>query len=286
LKPLVFDQRLCTLGEGPLWHPERGQLFWVDILGKKLLSRQDGSEFEWSFPGPVSALGWIDRNSLLVAGDTSLMRFDIETGEREHLCELELDIPGNRSNDGRADPHGGFWIGTMGRKAEKAAGSIYRFYRGELRKLHGALDIPNATCFSPDGSFAHFTDTRAKIIWRQQVDANGWPTGEREVFLDLREPGISPDGAVFDSDGYFWLACWGKSCVIRFTPDGREDLRIEFPATNATCPAFGGDDYSSLYLTTAQEGLSSEALGQQPLAGALFAVETGFRGIPEPRVTL
>ena len=107
----VFDDRRCELGEGPLWHPGRNQLFWFDILGKRLLTRTDGGARDWQFPDLVSAAGWVDDRSLLIASESALFRFDLDSGARSDLCALEADRPDTRSNDGRADPQGGFWIG-------------------------------------------------------------------------------------------------------------------------------------------------------------------------------
>lgn len=286
MNPSIFDPRRCQLGEGPLWHPTRRQLFWVDILGQRLMTREIDAEREWQFDRPISALGLIGDDALLVAGAGELMRFDIATGSREQICPLEADRPDLRSNDGRADLHGGFWIGTMGLKAERGAGSIWRYYRGEMRHLFDGITIPNAISFSPDGGFACFADTIEKLVWRQPLGSDGWPVGEREVFLDLRGDGLLPDGAVFDREGYLWLACWGSSSVIRFATDGHEDVRVRLPVTQPSCPAFGGEAGSTLYVTSARERLSDEALAAQPLAGSVFALETGQVGVAEPRVVL
>ena len=132
----VHDETPCALGEGPLWHPERGQLFWFDIVGKRLHTREEGNTRTWQFEDHVSAAGWVSRNELLIASERELFLFDAETAEARHVCALEADNPVTRSNDGRADPWGGFWIGTMGKNAEPKAGAIYRCYRGELRRLH------------------------------------------------------------------------------------------------------------------------------------------------------
>ena len=110
---MIFDDTRCELGEGPLWHPLRQQLFWFDILGKRLHTKGQ----HWDFDDHVSAAGWIDHDTLIVASSRALMTFDIITGDTEHLCDLEADNPVTRSNDGRADPQGGFWIGTMGMDA-------------------------------------------------------------------------------------------------------------------------------------------------------------------------
>ncbi|MBI1619521.1 SMP-30/gluconolactonase/LRE family protein [Aquamicrobium zhengzhouense] len=286
MQPSVFDDRSCFLGEGPLWHPLREQLFWVDIIGRRLLTRKGDEAAEWSFDVPVSALGWVDKDCILVAGANGLIRFDLVKGEGEMICPLPPSEPALRTNDGRADPKGGFWFGTMGMQAEPGAGTIYRYYKGELRALRPNIQIPNATCFSPEGDYAFFTDTRQRIIWKQRLDAEGWPIGDRSDFLDLREAQISPDGAIFDSEGYMWVACWGKACVIRFDRDGQEDLRIELPTSQATCPAFGGPDLTTLFITTARQGLNDTALSEQPLAGMTFSVPTSFRGIADPRVLL
>ena len=132
---IVFDDRPCALGEGPLWHPERKQLFWFDIVGKSLMAQAPDAQISWQFSEHVSAAGWVDRDTLLMASETGLWRFDLANGQKELIVPLEADNPVTRSNDGRADPWGGYWIGTMGKNAEKGAGAIYRFWKGELRQL-------------------------------------------------------------------------------------------------------------------------------------------------------
>lgn len=286
MTPELFDDRPCELGEGPFWHPERGQLFWFDILGQRLLSRRDDAPLEWRFDRPVSAAGWLDHDTLLIAGAGQLMRFSVATGSVGTVSALEPDRPGNRANDGRADPYGGFWISTMGLNAETGAGSICRYYRGEIRRLHDGITIPNAISFSPDGAYACFADTAQRRIWRQRLGKDGWPAGDPALFLDLSKQGLNPDGAVFDEDGFLWLACWGGASVIRFAADGREERRIPLPVSQPTCPAFGGADLSTLYLTSAREGLTQHDLAARPLAGSVFRVGTPFKGLPEARVIL
>lgn len=257
----VFDDRPCALGEGPLWHPVRKQLFWFDILGKRLMSRTDKSSLEWQFDKHVSAAGWVDADRLLIATETALIRFDLVTGASHELVHLEADNPVTRSNDGRADPLGGFWIGTMGRNAEPGAGAIYRFYRGELRLLFPDITISNAICFTPDGRFACFTDTPRRQIMRVPLDARGWPAAEPTVFIDLTAEGLTPDGAVIDAQGCLWNAQWGASRVARYGTDGRFLSAVTVPSVHTTCPAFGGADLKTLFVTSATEGLAAPAPG-------------------------
>lgn len=277
----ILSDTKCTLGEGPLWHPERGSLFWFDILGQRLYE-YDGVERHWSFDRPVSAAGWVSRDRLLVASSTDLSLFDLSTGAAERLVALEADQPETRSNDGRADPMGGFWIGTMGFGCEDGLGAIYRYYKGELRRLWDKVTVPNATCFAPDGSFALFADTPRGQVFRVALDKDGWPEGTPSVWLDLREEGLNPDGAVIDAEGHLWNAQWGAGRVARYDGDGRLVETHDLPTGQTTCPAFGGPNLSVLYVTSAAE--NTDAADRH--AGMTFALETGAKGQPEPRVVL
>ncbi|MCL4108747.1 UNVERIFIED_CONTAM: hypothetical protein GTU68_049088 [Idotea baltica] len=283
MTPAVFDATPCTLGEGPLWHPERGSLFWFDILGKTLR----GEENIWHFDEHVSAAGWVTHDSLLIASETALQLFDIDTGASELVCDLESDELITRSNDGRADPYGGFWIGTMGKNAEAQAGAIYRYYKGELRQLFPSLTITNAICFSPDGLYAYFTDTPTKIIMRQALDTkDGWPKGAPEPWLDLNGEGVNPDGAVIDAAGNFWNAQWGAHRVACYGSDGAFKTAITLPAEQISCPAFGGTNLFDLYATSAAVGLSADALKAHLENGMTFVIPGVGKGQAEHRVLL
>ena len=283
----VFDDRPCSLGEGPLWHPTREQLFWLDINGKALLTVERGVQKSWSFDEHVSAAGWVDDGTLLMASETGLWRFDLETGQQDLVVPLEADNPVTRSNDGRADPWGGFWIGTMGKNAEAGAGAIYRFYRGELRLLVPEVSISNAICFAPDKTSACYTDTVTGQIMRQPLDPEtGWPLGNREVFVDLRDEGLNPDGAVIDTSGNLWVAQWGAGRVAAYDSNGRFLRAVEVPGVHATCPAFGGAKLSTLYCTSARQGLSEETIQQEPKNGMTFACADVAIGQAEHRVIL
>ena len=116
----VHDSTICALGEGPLWHPLREQLYWFDIIRYRLHTREGDRTKTWQFDEHVSAAGWVDEERFLIASETKLFLFNVETGQSEDVFPLEADNRATRSNDGRADPFGGFWIGTMGKAAAKA----------------------------------------------------------------------------------------------------------------------------------------------------------------------
>ncbi|MGR3661623.1 MAG: SMP-30/gluconolactonase/LRE family protein [Paracoccaceae bacterium] len=277
----VYDDTQCELGEGPLWHPERKQLFWFDINGMKLHTREGDKLITRDFDEHYTAAGWVDHDTLMLASESGLYRYDIASGDQSLIVEIEADNPDTRSNDGRADPFGGFWIGTMGKTAQDGVATIYRYYRGELRALVENQTITNSICFSPDRKFAYYACTRIAKIMRQALDAeNGWPVGEAEVFIDLSNDGINPDGSVVDAAGNLWNAQWGAGRVVQYDATGKFIQEINFPAAQTTCPAFGGDDLTDLFMTSAGRGM--EGLDQ----GKTFIVKGAGKGQPEPAVIL
>ncbi|MGV8953461.1 MAG: SMP-30/gluconolactonase/LRE family protein [Cypionkella sp.] len=281
---MIHDERLCDLGEGPLWHPLRQQLFWFDILNRQLLSQDStGAPLAWLFPDMVSAAGWIDSERLLIAGETGLSIFNLTDNSMTPHLPVEADRPETRSNDGRADPLGGFWFGTMGKQAQPGAGAIYRYYQGDLRKIFAGLDIPNAICFPPAGDFAHFTDTNTGKVMKVHLDAFGWPDAAPEVFIDLHAEGLNPDGAVIDADGVMWLAQWGAGRVAAYDTNGQFLRAVAIDAPHSSCPAFGGD---TLYCTTARQGMSAADLAAHPNAGKVFRIDGVALGQPEHQVIL
>lgn len=285
---LFFDGR-CRLGEGPLWHPLRQQLFWFDILEKTLFAATADGVLagRWTFPRYASAASMIDKDTLAVAMAGAVIRLDLTTGAQTTLVTFEAELPNNRTNDGRANPAGGLWFGTMDFSEEPYSGSLYQFRKGVLKQLGADIRIPNATCFSPDGRIAYFTDTPNKIIMKRPIDpATGEPTGFWTVFRDTSgDPGF-PDGAVIDSEGFMWCARWGGGRVIRYAPDGSVDREVRFPVSQTSCPAFGGADLKTLYVTSASKTLSREQLAREPHAGSVYAVEVDVAGQREPILAL
>lgn len=285
ITPVVFDDRICRLGEGPLWHPERHELFWVDIPAQAVLARGSGGARAHHFDEMVSALGWIDRDTLLLASETGLYSLAISDWSRTLLSPIEAENPLTRSNDGRADPWGGFWIGTMDKKAAERGGAIYRYSHGELRRIAGDITIPNGLCFDRTRGIGYFTDSAQRKTWRIALDEHGWPSAEPELFLDYSGSVTTIDGAIIDRDGHLWCAIFDGSAVLRISPAGELVERLETPTPRATCPGFGGTDYSDIYVTTAAIGLEPRA-GDAVAHGSTLCFPGVARGAPEPRVRL
>jgi len=267
----VFDDTCCSLGEGPLWHPGRQTLFWFDIDNKVMFEKAIGGDrMAYRFDRSVSAAGLMAAGELMIASERDLFAFDLETRQQRVICELEADNPLTRSNDGRADPFGGFWIGTMGYNAEPNQGAIYRYYQGEIRKLFAEITVSNSICFAPNRSVAYFADSDVKVIWRVALDNDGWPVGEPSEFIDMRGEAFAPDGAVCDTAGRLWSAQWMASRVAVYSDRGELLATHQIPTSQATCPAFGGVDCSTLFVTTAGAHLPDELQGTEPRAGFVF----------------
>ncbi len=285
----IFDNTNCILGEGPFWHPLRSSLIWFDILNKKIFCKDPISvEIQChEFTNFVSAAGWINYDQILVASESNLTLFNLKTKETQILIDLESSDFSTRSNDGRSDPWGGFWIGTMSKKAELEKGTIYRYFKGELRPLIPRITIPNAICFSIDRQYVYFADSARKKIWRQHLRENdGWPTGDIELFIDMSSEIYVPDGAVIDSENNLWNAHWGGWEVARYDQSGKKLNTFKLSTENVSCPAFGGNNYNDIFLTTAQENLTEDQLNTQPDAGKVFRLKTDYKGVAEYQIIL
>ena len=278
---------VCTLGEGPSYDATTDTVYWFDILGRKLLERPfpDGPTVVHDLPMMASALFRIDARRQFVWTETGFHLRDRATGKLTLHTPVEADNSATRSNDARAHPSGSIWAGTMGREAEKHAGAIYWFRRGEVRTLFPDITIPNSICFSPDGATGYFADTAKNILFRVSCDpSTGLPTGAPQVLLDHRGKSGGIDGSVCDADGVIWNARWGSSCVDAYAPDGTHLRSVPVPASESSCPVFVGKDFSRLAVTTACEGMDEAARRADPGAGRLYLLDVEVKGRAEPDV--
>ncbi|WP_108459435.1 SMP-30/gluconolactonase/LRE family protein [Devosia naphthalenivorans] len=286
---LILDSK-CQLGEGPIWHPGRQQLFFFDINEQTLFAIHANGEIadQWLFNETVAAAAIADDETLVLFSEFGLKGFQIATGGLAPLTSIEADNPRTRSNDSRLHPSGAFWLGTMDNtEAEEAIGALYHYRKGVVTQLKSGVRVPNATCFSPDGRTAYWTDTPTKQILKVETDPQtGMPVGEWSVFADVSDGRGFPDGAVVDSEGFLWSAKWGGGCVVRHAPDGSIDRVIEVPVSQVTCPAFGGPELKTLFITTAAKNLSAEQLAAEKVAGGLFAIDVEVAGQAEPIIAL
>lgn len=279
----ALEHKPCGLGEGILWHPLRQQLFWIDIVSKRLLSSENSSNLDISLDKTPSALGWVDENTLLLANEDGLNLFDIEHESLTLMVPFGHDTQHYRSNDGRADPWGGFWISTMHRDAKQGEAAFYRWYQGELRQVISNITIPNGCCFSQDKQWVYFTDSPTAQIMKMKLDKeSGWPVSLPQVFVDHSENFREPDGAIVVDNGDVISAHWGASEVVRYSPEGDIVARYAMPVKQPTCPAFGGKNCDVLYISSA--GVGVEDLSDQE--GLTLKLTGVGKGCFEPAVVV
>ena len=288
---LVVDAK-DGLGEGCFWDGRTGALWWLDIGRDGRLHRYtSGSGEHRTFEGfhfPTAMAGRRD-GTLVVATIDGIAFFDPETAHYRIVAHPGPEPEGNRPNDGAADPAGRFLIGTMQQNigADGAdlpvARDSGRLYRIEpdlgITAIAADIGISNSPIWSPDGRVFYFADTKAQVIYAYDYDVDTGVIANRRVFSEETAYGF-PDGSAMDAEGCLWNARWDAGVILRFTPAGTIDRVVPVPVSRPTCCCFGGEDLSTLYVTSSRRNLSAEALEMQPDAGGVFALEVGVVGLP------
>lgn len=274
----------AELGEGPVWVARDESLYWLDIHGRRILAYRpgDGACQEWPCPVRVTAIAPCREGGFVAGTDRGFMRMTGPPGDLVPIGHPEPCLPGNRANDGKTDPFGHFWLGTMDDREEARRGSLYRL-DGDLvwhRMAQGYL-VPNGPAFSPDGRWLYHTDSADRTIYRFGLSPTG-ELGPREIFATFGESHGYPDGMTTDLEGCLWVAFWDGWCLRRLSPAGEELGRIDLAVQRPTSCAFGGPRLDTLFITSARVGLTSIALGDQPEAGSLFACPVDVPGLPAP----
>ncbi len=285
----TLSETVCELGEGPSYDPATDTLWWFDIVGKRLLEYRfaDKSETIHDLPVMASAIAVVDEHRQLLATETGLQLRDIATGRMQLVAPIEADNPVTRANDSRVHPSGAFWVGTMGKEAEKRAGAIYWYRAGETRQLFPEVTIPNSICFSPAGDVAYYADSGRNIMFRVACDPEtGLPASDPVPFVDDRGTEGGIDGSVCDADGNIWNARWGTSRLDVYNPDGKRISSIDMPASQVSCPAFVGAGLDRIAVTSAWQGMGIEDRAADPEHGKTFLVDLAVKGRAEPSVLL
>ncbi|HEX2094691.1 MAG TPA: SMP-30/gluconolactonase/LRE family protein [Longimicrobiaceae bacterium] len=274
----------ARLGEGPVWDAEAGVLWWVDIYNHRVhrFDPAAGEDVAYEAGETVGAVAPAAGGRLLLALRCDLAFLDPESGRVERAATVLPRRPGLRFNDGKCDPRGRFWIGSM--SAEEGGAALYRFDPdGSVRTVETGLTISNGLGWSPDARVFYLTDTPARRIYAYDFDADRGEISGRRVFADLAGEELFPDGLAVDREGCVWSAQWDGGCVIRFAPDGGELLRVRMPVPRPTSCAFGGSEGEELYVTSASIGLGEEEVEAGFESGDLFRLRPGVAGLPVPR---
>lgn len=277
----VADQS-CEVGEGPLWHPMIGLLYWVDIPNGQLFC-YDPVEGEHSVAyerdGPIGGF--------TIEADGTMLLFEeegrIEAWDGEETRQVRGRLAGesgSRFNDVIAGPRGGVFAGTM--PEGESSGRLYYFGPAGTKKvIEEGVETPNGMGFSPDLQTFYFVETGKNTVYRYRFDAKTSVVSDRESFIEWDEGSGRPDGMTVDSMGHLWIAFWEGARIERRDPAGELVETIELPTQRITSLTLGGFDHRSAFVTSA----ALEDTGDED-AGALFHFDAHVRGLPEFRSQL
>ncbi|WP_020592499.1 SMP-30/gluconolactonase/LRE family protein [Kiloniella laminariae] len=295
--PICIAQVKNTLGECPLWDEQEQVLYWTDITERQVyrLVPETGVLTRWPVAVEISALAL--RKSapgFITGGKEGFALIDLQTESFDLLAAPEADLPDNRMNDGKCDPRGRFWCGSIHEVSDpglrQPIASVYRLdpTKGPepdkvIQKMRSGVKTSNGFAWSPDGKTLYFTDTPTLQILAFDYDLESGDLANERVFATVLPGKGRPDGATVDQEGCLWSAHFAGSCITRYAPDGSILQVIDLPVANVTSCCFGGRDLDTLFITTACEDLSDAELLSQPLAGGLFSFKPGVAGFPMDR---
>ncbi len=274
------------LGEGPVWEEQLGELFWVDIEGRKLhrYRPSDGRAQAYELDQKIGCAVPAADGSWLVGLQEGFHRLDLATGRSELLAKTLDGALGNRMNDGKCDPHGRFWAGTISGSGKKD-GYLYTLEAdGTAAVKVSEVGCSNGLAWNAEGTVMYFIDSVDKVVFAFDYDRATGAIANRRTIIAFSEEDATPDGMSIDSAGNLWIAHWGAWQLSCWNPNTGEKLvKVEVPARNVTSCAFGGANLDELYITTARIGNDEASLAEQPLAGGVFRVKLDVNGLPVQR---
>lgn len=279
----VVDRR-SLVGEGAVWDARRQRLLWVDILGH-LLFIYDPATGKNRGINLLQAVGTVvprAKGGVVVALHNGFARLDPETERMTPIADPEADLPGNRFNDGKCDPAGRLWAGTMAFDGmnDREQGALYCLDAdGAVTRKLGRISISNGIVWSADARTMYFIDTVKNDVRAFDYDLETGAIANERV--TVRNDGDGHfDGMTIDAEGMVWIALFGGGAVKRYDPQTGEHLAtIELPVSCVTSCAFGGPDLDQIYVTSGSYRLTAAELAEQPLAGSLFRVVPGVLGV-------
>jgi len=285
--PDILVHAQNTLGEGPIWDSATNSLLWVDIIPGKINRLEFGTytQSEFSLNGMVGCVGLTDQHRWITAVERSIGLFDPLTNSFETLLSVEENRPRNRFNDGKCAPDGSFIVGSMDMDEQSPSGALYRVCSNSpARVLLPNRTISNGIAWSPDHKTIFTIDTPTMLVMAHDYDLQTGELLNPRLAISIPDGIGFPDGMTADMDGNLWIAMWGGSRVTIWDPRTGEMIgSLPVPCLNPTSCAFGGENFDTLFITSAQVGLEPLYLTRYPHSGDLFAInlegingESGF----------
>lgn len=273
----------AKLGEGAFWNHVTQEFYWVDIEGLKLHIYDPASKENRTLSTPTRIGTVVPTTGVnaVVALVDGIYLMNTTTGDLELLSDVEADMPANRFNDGKCDPNGNLWVGSMFYEQNAPNANLYKITpSGEATIMKDSVTISNGIVWTSDQKTMYYIDTPTAKIMAYDYDASTATISNERIAVEVSESDGFPDGMAIDSENMLWVGLWNGSAVGRYNPKNGELIsKIEVPALNVTACAFGGEDLDVLYITTARLGTSDEQLEKWPNAGSIFKANPGVKGV-------
>ena len=274
----------ATLGEGACWDAETQRLLWLDILGCEvhIFDPQSGKDEVFKTPYHVTLVHPTSRGDLILGTRHGIARMNRHNGDFEAIVDPEKDLPGNRFNDGKPDPMGRLFAGTIPYDGSLGKANLWRFETDfSYTKLLSHVGNSNGLGWSPDETVLYYIDTKTSRVDAFDYDAESGAIENRRPVIEVPSEHGHPDGMTVDAEGCVWTALWGGSGVARWDPSNGELIeKVIAPCPRVTCPSFGGPELDTLYFTTAKQGREGTEPSSEPESGNLFAAQVGVKGLP------
>ncbi|KAB8154220.1 SMP-30/gluconolactonase/LRE family protein [Kordia sp. TARA_039_SRF] len=274
----------AKLGEGAFWDYKNNQLYWVDIIGESLniYNPENNTNKEIKMPAPIgTVVPSEEKNTVIVALNDGVYVVNVATEEITKLTDVEAENPGTRLNDGKCDPNGNLWIGSMDYSQTNPGGNLYKVdAQGNVDKMLGNITISNGIVWSKDGKTMYYIDTPTTNIRAFDYDKKTSTISNERVVVTIPVTEGSPDGMAIDENDMLWVGLWNGNCIANYNPKtGKLIQKIKVPAHNVTSCAFGGEDLQTLYITTSSLDMTEEETAKYPLAGSLFKIKLDVKGV-------
>ncbi len=284
-QPLVAEltyEYQAMLGEGALWNHQTQTLWWIDIEGKtfNIFDPKTAVNTQYQTPSRIGTVVPSDDGSAIIAAEEGIMELNLTSRQTSLITPVESDIADTRLNDGKCDPAGRLFVGSMDRKTSRPLGSLYQITKSQVTHLLDSITISNGIVWKSDHTTMYYIDTPTGKIMAYNYDINTGQISDPKVAVTIPKTLGYPDGMAIDQDDNLWVGMWNGNAVINFDPITGDIIRkIQVPAHNVTSCAFGGPDLDTLYITTARVDMTDDELAEKPLSGSIFHCVPGVKGV-------
>ena len=287
-EPKVVWKSNCILGEGTLWVKEHNSIYFVDIKKKKnnILNFKNKKRKVIKVNKQIGFIAHIKKNIFILGLEREIRIVNLKSKKVIKSIVIEEDLSNNRINDGKTDPKGRLWFGTMDNPERSIKnGSLYCLDKDLIiHKVDTGYFITNGPAFLNENNFYH-TDSRRRIIYKLKINKY-LKIIKKEVFIKLNSKNGSPDGMTLDRNKNLWVATYGGAKLLVFNKNGKLKHTVKFPAKNITNCTFGGKNNTEIFVTTAKKSMNKSELQRYSFSGSLFSVKSNIKGLNQKNFIL